>query len=268
AILYELLTGRPPFKGTTVLETLEQVKTTEPVAPSRLVPGLPQDLETICLKCLQKEPVRRYADTTVLREDLRRDQAGEPILARRISGAERAWRWCRRNPVVAGLVATLLVVFAGGFAITTGLWLRAARLRAEAETNWRRAERLRAEAEDSFLQARRAVDDSLTRVAERRLLGVPGLEPLRQDLAETGLPYYQALGRRREQDPALRRELAAAYGRVARINAELGRRPQALEGYQKALDILATEAGRPGGEDPGLQAEQAQYHQAVGDVHR
>ncbi len=87
AILYELLTGRPPFRGTTALETLEQVKTTEPVSPSQLVPGLPHDIETICLKCLQKDPAKRYATASALVEDLRRFQDGRPILARRIGGA-------------------------------------------------------------------------------------------------------------------------------------------------------------------------------------
>ncbi len=103
-ILYELLTGRPPFKGTTVQETLELVKSAEAVPPSRLVPGLPRDLETIALKCLQKEPAQRYASAESLAEDLRRYQAGEPILARRTGLAERSWRWCRRNPMLAGAV--------------------------------------------------------------------------------------------------------------------------------------------------------------------
>ena len=105
AILYELLVGRPPFRGTTVLETLEQVKAAEPVPPSRLVPGLPRDVETIALKCLQKDPVKRYESATALAEDLRRFQAGVPIVARPVGSVERTWRWCRRNPALAGSLA-------------------------------------------------------------------------------------------------------------------------------------------------------------------
>jgi WD40 repeat protein/tRNA A-37 threonylcarbamoyl transferase component Bud32 len=133
AILYALLTGRPPFRGATILETLEQVKTVEPVPPSRLVPRLPQDIETICLMCLQKDPARRYESAAVLAEDLRRFQAGEPIVARPVGRVERAWRWCRRNPAVSGLTAIALLLFAAGFAGVTWNYWRAEAARRELE---------------------------------------------------------------------------------------------------------------------------------------
>jgi eukaryotic-like serine/threonine-protein kinase len=117
AILYELIAGRPPFRAATVLETLEQVKLAEPIPPDRLQPGLPRDLATICLKCLRKDPTKRYAGALALGEDLRRFAAGEPIRARPVSGVERAWRWCRREPTLtalASLVALLVLVVAVG----------------------------------------------------------------------------------------------------------------------------------------------------------
>src|SRR5262249_7008396 len=99
ATLYECLTGHPPFKAATPVGTLLQVLTEEPVPPPRLLPGCPRDLETVCLKCLQKDPRQRYAGAAELAEDLRRFQAGEPIAARPVGTLERGWRWCRRNPL-------------------------------------------------------------------------------------------------------------------------------------------------------------------------
>jgi WD40 repeat protein/tRNA A-37 threonylcarbamoyl transferase component Bud32 len=107
AILYELLTGRPPFRGASLLETLEQVRSEDPVPPSRLLPKLPRDLETICLKAMARAPARRYASAGALADDLRRFLNHEPIQARPVGPAERLARWCRRHPARGGLVAAI-----------------------------------------------------------------------------------------------------------------------------------------------------------------
>ena len=116
ANLYELLTGRPPFVGPTILATLDLVKNAEPVPPRRLQPGLASDLETICLKCLRKEPQQRYESAEALAEDLGRYLDGEPILARPTPRWERAWKWVRRRPTIAALVivSTLSILAAVG----------------------------------------------------------------------------------------------------------------------------------------------------------
>jgi WD40 repeat protein len=114
ATFYECLTGRPPFRAATLLETLHQVQQEEPVPPRHLQRTIPRDVETICLKCLQKDPARRYASAGELRDDLQRFLDGKAIRARPMGWAEHTWRWCRRNPVVAGLLSLVVVLVLSG----------------------------------------------------------------------------------------------------------------------------------------------------------
>jgi serine/threonine-protein kinase len=132
-ILYALLTGRAPFAGTTLVETLDMVRSQAPEPPSRVNPRVPRDLEVICLKCLEKEPGRRYPSAQALADDLMRWQAGEPILARPVNPMVRAGMWCRRNPVLATVAVLLILALAGGFAGVTWKWGEAEHERRKAE---------------------------------------------------------------------------------------------------------------------------------------
>jgi WD40 repeat protein len=117
AILYESLTGRPPFKGGSLHETLALIREQEPAGPRRLRPGIPRNIETICLKCLEKDPAHRYASASDLADDLARFRGGLPIAARPTSRLEHAGRWCRRQPLLAALLAVCVLL---GMAILGG----------------------------------------------------------------------------------------------------------------------------------------------------
>ncbi len=125
AILYHMLTGRPPHQGATILETIDLVRRQDPVPPRRFSSAIPRDLETICLKCLHKDPVRRYASAEALADDLGRWLDGRTIAARPVSAAEKTWRWCRRRPAVAALAAALILTLSVSFAAVFVLWRRA-----------------------------------------------------------------------------------------------------------------------------------------------
>jgi len=147
ATLYCLVTGRPPFQAATPVQTLFQVVAADPVAPRRLNPAVDRDLETICLKCLEKDRTRRYASAAALGADLRRYLAGEPIRARPVTQWERAIKWARRRPAIAALASALVVVLAGGFIAMAVLTNRAERSATAARSNEKiateRAEALR-----------------------------------------------------------------------------------------------------------------------------
>lgn len=129
AILYHLITGRPPFQAESLTTLLQQVIESDPLAPRSLNPGIPCDLETICVKCLEKEPQRRYDTAQALADDLDRFLNREPVQARPIGSADRAWRWCRRRPVLASLVTALVLVLILGMGGISWQWRRAERER-------------------------------------------------------------------------------------------------------------------------------------------
>jgi tetratricopeptide (TPR) repeat protein len=232
AILYELLTGRPPFRGETPLATILRVTGEEVVPPGRLCARVPRDLETICLKCLEKDSRRRYAPAAELARDLGRFLRGEAVAARPIGGLERARRWCRRRPLVAGLLAAVAVLALAGVGGVTYQWRRA-------EAHLVEAERQRARAEANVRETRKVVNEFFTQVSDSTLLNVPGMQPLRKDLLERARRYYQDLLARHGDDPALRHDLAEAQYRLGRITSLLDSKEAGLRQLETARAMCA-----------------------------
>jgi len=222
-ILYELLVGQPPFVGKNDAETLLKIQG-QALSPASLRNRrVPRDLETICLKCLEKSQASRYQSARELADDLRRFLAGEAVHARAISGGERFVRWCRRNRAVTALAAAVLVAMIAGTGVST-YYALAASARAR-------------EAQSALAQARKAVDDSFTVLSEQRLLHEPGMQPLRRELLSTALKYYEDFVRDHAGDQSLQSELAHACTRAADIYTTIGEHGEAESLYRKAIEI-------------------------------
>jgi tetratricopeptide (TPR) repeat protein len=270
AILYELLVGRPPFKAASVLETLHQVKHQEPVSPAQVQPLVPRDLETICLKCLEKDPARRYATAADLAEDLRCFLAGEPIRARPIGALERLGRWGRRNPAISTLAATTVVILLTGTTVALYFAFQA-RTRlglVEAEQQRTAAERDRAQAnlelaETNLRLARQAVDDYSLKVSNDPRLREKFL-PLRKELLQTVVPFYEKLLAHTENDPRVKAELGRTCSSLGLIMAEIGEKDKAITRYQQAREVFTRlSADHPEQADYRALLAQADHHLGV-----
>lgn len=237
AILYECLTGRPPYKAPSVVETIDQVRNGEPLAPSRLVPKLPRDLQTICLKCLQKDPRKRYATARDLADDLGRFLRGEPIVARATSALERAWKWTRRRPLVATLAGLCLASVIG---LIVAAVLYEHRLRGELDNTDRalglaQAEGARADA--NYREAGETVRRMLFRTGDPRYAAVPRLQELRRQQVEDALAFYERIAAQQSEDPAVQADVAWGCVEAGKLHLMLGRTTQGHASLRRAIDL-------------------------------
>jgi tetratricopeptide (TPR) repeat protein/predicted Ser/Thr protein kinase len=251
AVLYTMLTGRPPFQAPSPMETLLQVLEKEPVAPRQLDPGIPRDLETICLKCLQKDPMKRYASAGELDDDLRRFCEGFPINARPVGPIERAWLWCKRNPRIAiprAAAAVLAVALMIGGPIAAGVIYQqkkradenaqaATEAKKEAEANEVLADRNREVASE---QRELAVDAvrSLVYAAQKELENRPALQSVKDSLLKIALESLTKVADKNQDYRGADMMIASTIRRQGDLFLDLGEGGKAIEQYRHSLKIL------------------------------
>jgi tetratricopeptide (TPR) repeat protein len=228
AVLYECLTGRPPFTEATPLAVLLRALHEDPIPPGRLA-RIPRDLEVICLKCLRKEPGRRYSSAAALAEDLERFVAGKPITARPPGMWERLMYWSRREPRVAALSAAVVLLLAAGVLVATWLAMRERRRAEEAEQARRRAD-------DNARLLGDTLDGVVGRIAENRALQAAGLTDLRNNLLHQVVPAYERLLAANEGVSTA--GLGRALNSMAGLRHALGQEPEALADARLAEDLF------------------------------
>ena len=242
--LYEMVTLQFLFPEPNRAKLIDRVMHDAPTSPRKVDRKVPRDLETIILKAIAKEPALRYASAELMAEDLRRFLADKPVLARRSSPTEQAWRWCRRNPALAAtsalaiiwLVAAVVVLAISNARIASTSQALATALR-EKDGALRTARENETLATTSEAQARAAVDQFLTRVTEDSLLKAPGLQALRRDLLRSALKFYDEFLKERSNDPGLRSALAGVHLRVGKILQDLGDNAGGKKSFEAARAI-------------------------------
>jgi serine/threonine protein kinase len=245
AILYECITGRPPYVASTPLETLELIKSAEPPNPSRFRSNLPTDLATICLTCLEKTPGRRYVSAAALADDLGRFARGETILARPASKLDHVTKWARRRPAEAALAVLFVLSLAGtivGLLVHQSRLTAALKREADAAND---ANSQRGIAVANYREARDAITKILATLSDPKYAGSPRLSEVYRSQAEAALTFYdRVLGQTDSPNPMILRDTAKAAVEAANLQITLGRpelaEPNLLRAqrlYENLLDL-------------------------------
>ena len=229
-VLFEMLTGERPFHGNLQM-VIHQAATEDPRNPRSLNNFIPTDLETICLRAIEKEPDRRYQCARELADDLRRWLRSEPIRARRTTVAGRAARWCRRNKALAASLTALFLLLVSAAVVSTWAAISFASLNG-------REHDARQDAERNLESAHRAVDEYFTTVSESRLLDEPGLQPLRRNLLTTAIRYYEDFLAHNQDNSRLLAEVAATDIRLSQLQFINGKPDAALDALERGLDAF------------------------------
>lgn len=250
--LYELLTLRPSFEESDKLRLIDRVREESPVRPRQVNRAIPLDLETIVLKAMAKVPAHRYQTAAALAEDLNRFLSGRPIQARPVGLAEQAWRWARRNPVVAGLLAGVIVTLTAGLTASLVLWR-------QAEASLQTATSQRQRADGAVVVAQDAIDGLLAEVGDEKLKNIREMDTVRQDLLHQATAFYEKLLVRSGDDPAVRRRAGQAYFKAGYISTHLSRVADAEAALDRAEEIQSVLAAQfP--DDPDYQEDLAKTH--------
>ena len=226
AMLYECLTGRPPFDGTDAMDIVLQVLSDEPLRPCQLQPTLPRDLETICLKCLEKSPRRRYATARDLAEDLERWLAGEPIQARPAGFTERIWKWARRRPWQATALAAGVLLLAGSFTAAILLEARA-----------RQISKAKNETEQQIELAFRALD-KLCFNTSSRMLELPRGDTLFLEMLDQTDNTLSEMDALKPNNLRVREFQAESRFKLGELESSVGRQERARSAYEKSIRLF------------------------------
>lgn len=215
AILYRTLTGRPPFQSSSPMETILQLLHQDPVSPRQLNSSIPIELETVCLKCLQKDPAKRYSSARELAEDLQRWMQGDPILARPISAVSKAVRWTRKHPAICGSVLVVIASIAAIVGVLAKSNQSLAIERDIAIKAQKDADSQRTTAESRLKRAIESIDSTLARVGTKRWAMDPTLQDERRAILENSIQFYSGLIADSSDTEEVRYQAVRGYEQVA-----------------------------------------------------